>query len=108
LPGNPVSAFVTFVLLVRPALLLLSGAIGPEPLRFRLPVAFRAASSERQEYLRVRMDMDGYQLQICDNQSSGAGSSLSQADGLAVLPPFTTLVEGDMLEFLPFSELIGS
>jgi molybdopterin molybdotransferase len=108
-PGNPVSAFVTFVLLVRPALLAMSGARSHEPLSFRLPVAFDYSSGDRQEYLRVvlRSRDGGGELQIVDNQSSGAGSSLSQADGLAVLPPFTSVTAGDMLSFIPFSELIG-
>ncbi len=110
LPGNPVSAFVTFVLLVRPALLRLMGAREHKSLSFYLPVAFSAGIGERQEYLRVNAvggGNSGQCLQICDNQSSGAGSSLSQADGLAVLPPFTSVNQGDMLEFIPFTELTG-
>lgn len=110
LPGNPVSAFVTFVLLVRPALLKLGGADPQPPLSVSLPVAFSVSSGERQEYLRVRLTRrqgPGQQLQLCNNQSSGAGSSLSLADGLAVLPPFTIIRHGDMLMFIPFSELLG-
>ncbi|MCB1670961.1 MAG: molybdopterin molybdotransferase MoeA [Gammaproteobacteria bacterium] len=110
LPGNPVSAYVTFVLLVRPALLAMLGATPAGPLTFRLPVDFSASSGERQEYLRVTLSGSGpkqQRLKRVDNQSSGAGSSLSRADGLAVLPPFTSVNQGDMLEFMPFSELTG-
>jgi len=109
LPGNPVSAFVTFVLLVRPALLKLSGAMVSAPLAMRMPVAFSASSSERQEYLRVKLvaaESGDLQLQACRNQSSGAGSSLGEADGLAVLPPFTSVQCGDRLGFIPMSELV--
>jgi len=108
LPGNPVSAFVTFVLLVRPAVLKLMGASIIKPIGFRLPVNFSCSSQERQEFLRVKLATEGEEaggLQLYDNQSSGAGSSLSEADGLAVLPPFTSVEHGDMLEFIPLDVL---
>ena len=110
LPGNPVSAFVTFVLLVRPAMLTLMGATKSEPVSFQLPVNFSCSSQERQEFLRVKLVRDRSEscgLQLIENQSSGAGSSLSGADGLAVLPPFTSVKHGDMLDFIPLNELVG-
>jgi molybdopterin molybdotransferase len=109
LPGNPVSVFVTFVMLVRPALLSLMGATISKPARFPMPVNFSCASHDRQEFLRVRLIKEGQaaaSMQLFDNQSSGAGSSLSDADGLAVLPPFTSVKHGDMLDFIPLNELI--
>jgi len=110
LPGNPVSAFVTFVLLVRPAVLKLMGSDVEKPITFRLPADFSCSSQERQEYLRVKLtkeDGGAGVLQLYNNQSSGAGSSLSDADGLAVLPPFTSIKHGDMLEFIPLDLLAG-
>ncbi|MEQ8313093.1 MAG: molybdopterin molybdotransferase MoeA [Gammaproteobacteria bacterium] len=110
LPGNPVSAFVTFVLLVRPFLLTMSGCQNALP-RW-LPVACAeelASSGERQEYIRVSLvsGPDGKtMLKSLKQQSSGAGSSLSLADGLAIIPAHTSVARGDTLEFLPFSELI--
>jgi len=109
LPGNPVSAFVTFVLLVRPALLKLAGATSSMPAGLRLPVDFSASSTERQEFLRVKLKFDEQgmgRLDLFRNQSSGAGSSLSDADGLAILPPFTTVKHGDMLEFISLGQLM--
>jgi molybdopterin biosynthesis enzyme len=41
------------------------------------------------------------------NQSSGVAASLSQADGLGVVPPYTTVAIGDNLEFIPFSDLLN-
>lgn len=110
LPGNPVSAFVTFVLLVRPFLLTMSDCQNALP-RW-LPVACAdelASSGERQEYIRVSLvsGPDGQtMLKSLKQQSSGAGSSLSLADGLAIIPAHTSVARGDSLEFLPFSELI--
>ena len=110
LPGNPVSAFVTFVLLVRPALLAMQGTSHVFPGWLDVPVGFAVdRSGERQEYLRVCLQEDGdgnTLLERFDNQSSGVGVSLSLADGLAVVPPQTAISVGDKLKFLPFSELV--
>ena len=110
LPGNPVSAFVTFVLLVKPALLTLSGANNTEAVHYPLPSGFDSArSGERQEYLRVSLCSDSSgntKLMPFVSQSSGVGSSVSVTDGLAIVPPFTSVQEGDMLSFVPFTELV--
>ncbi|MCH8265549.1 MAG: molybdopterin molybdenumtransferase MoeA, partial [Proteobacteria bacterium] len=42
-----------------------------------------------------------------NNQSSGVGSSLSGADGLAIIPAYTSVAVGDSLEYIPFSELLS-
>jgi molybdopterin molybdotransferase len=110
LPGNPVSAFVTFILLVKPALLTMQGCTEVFPRSLPIPAGFDAGESgERQEYIRVRLRRDEKgmpRLYPYDNQSSGAGASLSHADGLAIIPPYTAVNRGDFLEFLMFSELI--
>ena len=111
LPGNPVSTFVTFLLLVRPALLAMQGCLTSKPTAFALAAGFDSSESgERQEYLRVTVATDEYgqsSLVPYRNQSSGVGASLSGADGLAIIPPYTTVKAGDLLRFLPFSELLN-
>lgn len=111
LPGNPVSAFVTFLLLVKPALLTMQGCTEVFPQSLPIPAGFDAdESGERQEYIRVRLRKDERGmpwLYPYDNQSSGAGASLSHADGLAIIPPHTAVNRGDSLEFLMFSALIN-
>lgn len=111
LPGNPVSAFVTFVLLVRPALLAMQGCKQCAVLQFPVQAGFSSAQSgERQEYLRVSLTgQAGAELSVIpySNQSSGVGASLSGADGLAIIPPYTAVNAGDRLAFIPFSELLG-
>lgn len=108
LPGNPVSAFVTFALFVRPCLLAMLGSTAA-PLKFQMAAGFAMRESgERQEYLRCRIgpDENGVaSLQVLRNQSSGVAATLSQADGLAIVPPYTAVAIGDSLEFIPFSEL---
>lgn len=111
LPGNPVSAFVTFVLLVRPCLLAMTGAQFKPPLSMQLTAGANfAQTGPRQEYPRVSIshsdpEFSSTIVQPYDNQSSGVNYSLSASDGLAVIPPFTEIKAGDAIEFIPFSEL---
>jgi molybdopterin molybdotransferase len=101
LPGNPVSGFVTFLLLARPLLLAKMGATVTGPARLRLPAAFSwsKADPKREEFLRVRVQDDGT-LNLYPNQGSGVLSSLAFADALAVLAPGQTVQAGDTLDTL--------
>jgi molybdopterin molybdotransferase len=85
LPGNPVSAYVTFLLFARPALAALQGA-DPRPhmRRARLAVAVdRHPDSE--ECVRVTIDEAG-DARPTGPQGSHVLSSLLGADGLALIP----------------------
>ncbi len=106
LPGNPVSSFITFLLLARPLLLRRMGAAGAVPNRLSLPAAFiwSKPDPKRQEFLRVQLQADGT-LALFPNQGSGVLSSLAFADGLAVLNPGQTVQAGDRLDYLPLSSL---
>jgi molybdopterin molybdotransferase len=110
LPGNPVSAFVTFCLFVRPYILRLMGVSEVAPRSLRLPAAFSwTEPSDRRQYLRARLirDGDGTSTVECfSNQSSGVLTSLAWADGLAVIPEGQRLRAGQPVEFIPFSELM--
>ncbi|MEP7302126.1 MAG: gephyrin-like molybdotransferase Glp, partial [Caldimonas sp.] len=81
LPGNPVSAFVTFLLAVRPVLLKLQGAtrLAPETLAMRADFAW-SRPDRRREFLRVRRN-DGGGLDLFANQGSGVLTSTVWADG---------------------------
>ncbi len=108
LPGNPVSAFVTFVLLVRPCLLAMQGASDLNPKHFPVRSGFsRVAGGIRQEYLRAVLEQtpQGLMATPLFNQSSGVAASLSRSDGLLIVPPHIEVEQGDILQFLPFSEL---
>lgn len=106
LPGNPASALVTFCLLARPYLLRLQGALVEPPLMLQVPAGFaRPRPGGRQEYLRSRLE--GGRACPFSNQSSGVLSSASWAQGLVVVPPNTRVAEGDLVGFIPFSELLG-
>jgi len=107
LPGNPVSAFVTFVLLVRPFLLRRLGVRDVAPKAVPLRADFeRAADNARREFLRVRLNDSGG-LDLFPSQNSSLLSSVTWADGLVDLPPATPVKRGQSVRFLSFSELTG-
>jgi len=106
LPGNPGSAMITFCLFARPCLLKQQGMNSQPPLSVKVPAGFvRTREIGRQEYLRVRLE-DGV-LKPFANQSSGMLSSASWSNGLALIPPRTCIEEGQLVDFIPLSELLG-
>jgi molybdopterin molybdotransferase len=107
LPGNPVSSFVTFLLLVRPFLLQLQGATVLRPPAMQLPAHFDwKRPDKRREFLRVRRNAAGG-LELFPNQSSGVLTSTVWADGLADIPAGRTLSHGDAVRFLSLAELLS-
>ncbi len=106
LPGNPVSSFVTFLLLVRPFLLQLQGAAVTAPERLQLPAHFAwPRADKRREFLRVRRNAQGG-LDLFANQSSGVLTSAQWADGLLDNPPGRPIAMGDLVDFIPLSSLM--
>ncbi|MBH1957814.1 MAG: molybdopterin molybdotransferase MoeA [Burkholderiales bacterium] len=107
LPGNPVSGFVTFLLLVRPFILKLQGARRVAPESIALPAHFDCAKPDkRREFLRARFDASGG-LELFDNQSSGVLTSAVWGDGLVDHPAGQTIAHGDTVRFIPFSALLS-
>ncbi|MEW6020530.1 MAG: gephyrin-like molybdotransferase Glp [Pseudomonadota bacterium] len=106
LPGNPVSSFITFLLLVRPFLLRLQGVSGPvEPRAYQMRADFSLPKADRRnEFLRVRVNAGGG-LELFTNQGSGVLTSTVWGDGLVDNPPGRVINEGDIVRFIPFAEL---
>lgn len=107
LPGNPVSSFLTFALLVRPFVLRLQGVVNVAP----QPVAVRAdfnwpKADKRREFLRVRHNAAGG-LELFSNQSSGVLTSAAWGDGVVDNPAGQTIATGDTVQFIAFSELLS-
>ena len=106
LPGNPASTLVTFGLLARPYILRRMGVQLVEPLSFNVPAGFAwSRPGSRREYLRAQLQ-EGRAV-LYPNQSSGVLRSAAWADGLVEVRENSTLVEGDVVRFIPFSELLG-
>jgi molybdopterin molybdotransferase len=110
LPGNPVSSFVTFLLLVRPFLLRLQGVQDVDQITSK-SIAVKAdftwsRADKRREYLRVKRNAAGG-LDLFPNQSSGVLTSAVWGDGLVNNPPRQTIAVGDMVQFVSFAELLS-
>ncbi len=107
LPGNPVACFVTFLMLVRPYLLKRQGCSQSRPRSLPLAAGFDWLKADlRREFLRARIDEKGM-LANYPNQSSAVLTSTHWADGLIDNPPGQTIRVGDIVRFLPFSELLA-
>ena len=106
LPGNPVSSFVTFLVLVRPFLLQLQGArqVAIKSVAARADFTW-ARPDKRREFLRARRNDQGG-LDLFPNQSSGVLTSAVWGDGLIDNPPGCAIAAGDTVRFVPFSELL--
>jgi molybdopterin molybdotransferase len=88
LPGNPVSAIVTFLLFVRPALRRLGGA---DPARDRLSAVLdegyrKPPGRAHAVRCRLRLQDDGWHARLTGPQGSHVLSSMLGAEGLAIVP----------------------
>ena len=107
LPGNPVSSFMTFLLLVKPLVLALQGSAQSWPSALKLPAHFDwPKADKRREFLRVRRNAQGG-LDLFPNQSSGVLTSVVWGDGVVDNPAGQTIAKGDEVHFLPFSEWLS-
>jgi molybdopterin molybdotransferase len=107
LPGNPVSSFLTFLLLVRPFLLRLQGADDVAPKSIAATAHFTwPRADKRREFLRVRRNAAGG-LDLFPNQSSGVLTSAVWGDGVVDNPSGQTIAHGDTVRFIAFSEWLA-
>jgi molybdopterin molybdotransferase len=108
LPGNPVSAMVTFELFVRPMLLAMQGRRGTGRLTVRAtalaPIVNRGS---RRGYLRVVLEArDGrWGARLTGEQGSGILRSMVSADGLAVVRGDSAVAVGEDVEVIVLKEV---
>ena len=101
LPGNPVSAFVTATIFLRPLIAYLAGATDPMPAtRLAILAAPLRANDHREDYLRATTQ--GGRVAPADRQDSSMVRTLARADCLIVRPPHAPAAQpGDSVEVLP-------
>ena len=103
LPGNPVSAMVTFELFVRPMLLAMQGRRDSGRLKIRAtalaPIVNRGS---RRGYLRVVLKPQNgrFGARLTGDQGSGILRSMVSADGLAVLRGDASISSGGEVEVI--------
>ena len=106
LPGNPVSSFVTFLLMVRPFLLATQGVSEVAPASMQLRADFDwPRPDRRREFLRARMNAQGG-VELFANQGSAALESTVWANGLVDIPAGTVIACGETVRFLPYGDLL--
>lgn len=112
LPGNPVAAMLTFLLLGRALVERLSGATVTTPRRFPARLDFAARKKpNRREYIRVRIsgtEADGTPV-ASRYPRDGAGilMSMVEGDGLVELVEGVSRLDaGALAPFIPFSEVM--
>lgn len=94
LPGNPASSAVTFLLLVRPALIRLQGGLDTAlPSHTGVLAEPLSNPGDRRHIMRVSVDGCG-RVRSAGLQGSHAVGSLAEAQGLVDVPPGVVLPEG--------------
>lgn len=101
LPGNPVSALVTFEIFVTPTIERLSGLSESNRVVFIARLAHEIKSDGRESYLRANLTRKsyGYEAELVGSQDSGVLSSLVKANALIIIPAgVKTLKAGDKVK----------
>lgn len=108
LPGNPVSSYAVFSLMVSPLIRRLQGRKDALPAtRFGILQGERQFKGDREEFIRVQVDNDELGRLLVrpfGNQGSGVISSLPWAQALARIPADTTVVPGDAVRLYEYSQ----
>ncbi len=111
LPGNPVSAFVTFCLFVCPHLKKMQNKHQFLPTSFQVKAAFNwPKPDKRREFLRARLSQNEHgmaQVGIYKHQGSGVLMSTSWATGVIEVPENTAIQQGDMVNYIPYAEFLS-
>ncbi len=101
LPGNPVSVFVTLLVIARPYLFACQGVSDTAVHAVRQIALFDKKGSQREDYLRVRATANG--VELFPNQSSGVLFSTSWGDGLVRQSVGRDIQTGNLVDYLPYA-----
>ncbi len=111
LPGNPVAAFVTYCYIVRPVIACLSGATPefPHAAPVRMGFGYRKKLGRR-EFVRVhlvRLSDGSTEARLFPKSGAGILTSLTDADGMVVLPEDQADVKaGSIMPFIAYEDLL--
>jgi len=102
LPGNPVSSFVQFEMLVKPLLYALSGH-EYHPLQLKLPLAkdYSRRSGERRAFIPITIQQTG-EVTPVEYHGSAHIQAYAYADGVMSVPTgITQIKKGDLVDVRP-------
>ncbi|MGZ3159479.1 MAG: molybdopterin molybdenumtransferase MoeA, partial [Burkholderiaceae bacterium] len=89
-----------------PFILRLQGMADVAPKTYSLRADFAwPKADKRNEFLRAKINAEGG-LALFSNQSSAVLTSTVWGDGLVDNPPNQTIAQGDVVKFIPFSEVL--
>jgi molybdopterin molybdotransferase len=112
LPGNPVSAMVTFDIFVRPAIKMLSGCVSPEQLKVEGKVLQDIKHKKgRREFVRAKtVWRDGeYVTTPTGEQGSGRLMSMLGANSYIVIDESSKdIADGQLVDIILFERAISS
>lgn len=109
LPGNPVSAMVTFLLFARPFIKKTQGCANYLNTHFKVAVDFDwHRPKPRREFVRVKLDQSTLPVTVNQypKQGSDVLSSMVWADGFAEIPEDTVLKSGELVNFYPLNTMM--
>ena len=111
LPGNPVAAFVTYCYVVRPVIARLAGSTPELPHTTPVKMGFRYRKKlGRREFVRVnlsRLPDGGMEARQFPKSGAGILTSLTDADGLVVLPEdWADIESGSTVPFVSYGALL--
>lgn len=104
LPGNPVSTYVTFMIIARPYLVALQGGKDVQNPSYYGVADFEFKAGGRREYVRVKVESGSNgktRLSLFGNQGSGIMTSVVWADALAEIEIGQHVQPGDVVRFFP-------
>jgi len=110
LPGNPVSAFVTFLLFTVPYIKKMQGRENHSAKPMSVIANFDwPKPGNRLEFARAKLNINDQGQVLADiysHQGSGVLTSTSWADGLVIIPIDKTIAKGEPVEYLSFKDLL--
>ncbi len=108
LPGNPVSAMVSFELFMRPALLKMMGyeQIWRPCVKAKATTPLKRRKDGKVHFARVTLTRkeDSYEVTLLEGQGSHQLAAMANAQGLAVLPNGEGVEKGDFVDVLQLTE----
>ena len=108
LPGNPVSAMVSFELFMRPALLKMMGfeQIWRPHIKAKAVNSLKRRKDGKVHFARVTLSRkeDSYEVSFLEGQGSHQLAAMADAQGLAILPDGEGVEKGDSVDVMQLTE----